>query len=97
MNFVTCVIMLNLFLLVTLQQYDDFYKKKENPIEKFNDILDAFKKSWNKYSTESDNGYRININQISNFLMELDSEIVTNLPKRIDHVKKYILDLRLLK
>ena len=39
-NFVNSVIMLNLFLMVTLQQYDEFTNKNYNPIEKFNIFLD---------------------------------------------------------
>lgn len=53
-NFVLCVIMLNLFILVTLQQYDEFVNKKENPIEKFSELLDNFKKAWNRFSSEND-------------------------------------------
>lgn len=98
MNFVTNVIMLNLFVLVVLQQYDDFKAKSENPVEKFNEILENFKKAWNHYSSERDKGYRINVDQLSNFLMELECELIPpKLEKKLDQVKKYILDLRLLK
>ena len=72
MNFILCVIMINLFVLVTLQQYDEFVSKKENPIEKFQELLDSFKKSWNKYSSEKDKGYKIKHNQVSDFLMDFE-------------------------
>ncbi len=96
MNFVTCVIMLNLFILVTLQQYDEFVNKKENPIEKFNELLDSFKKSWNKFSTDKDLGFKIKHNQVSDFLMEFDWQEMT-LKKKVDEVKIYIMDMELLK
>jgi len=97
MNFITYVIMLNLFLLVTLQQYEDFAGKQNNPIEKFSELLNNFKHAWNKYSTESDNGYRIKNENMTNFLMDLEGQIMRNKKKRIDLLKKYIMDLGLLK
>lgn len=96
MNFITNVIMLNLFVLVTLQQYDEFVNKKENPIEKFNELLDNFKKSWNKYSTEKDNGYKIKMNQVHDFLMELEWADLS-VKKKVEEIKIYIMDLKLLK
>jgi len=89
--------MLNLFLLVTLQQYDDFHRKKTNPIEKFNEILDNFKKAWNKFSTEIDEGYRIKNDCMSNFILLLEGDFNRNRNKRVDIIKKYIMDLTLLK
>jgi hypothetical protein len=89
--------MLNLFLLVTLQQYDDFHRKKTNPIEKFNEILDNFKKAWNKFSTESDEGYRIKNDSMTNFILLLEGDFNRNRNKRVDIIKKFIMDLTLLK
>ena len=95
MNFFTYVIMLNLFLLVTLKEYDDFYTKTENPIEKFNEILDNFKHTWNKYSNEADSGYRMNSNQLTSFLIELEGDIVKTMRKdSIESIKKYISELK---
>jgi len=89
--------MLNLFLLVTLQQYEDFSRKENNPIEKFSELLDNFKLAWNKYSTESDNGYRIKNDNMRNFLMDFEGDIMKEKKKRIDLLNKYIMDLGLLK
>jgi len=89
--------MLNLFLLVTLQQYDDFHRKKTNPIEKFNEILDGFKIAWNKFSTEADEGYRIKNDNMTNFIIHLECDLNKKKAKRIDFIKKYIMDLTLLK
>ena len=50
-NFINSIIMLNLFLMVTLQQYDEFTGKTYNPIEKFEGFLTEFNNSWNKFST----------------------------------------------
>lgn len=89
--------MLNLFLLVTLQQYDDFHRKKTNPIEKFNELLGYFKKAWNKFSTESDEGYRIKNDNMTNFILLLEGDLNKHRHKRVDIIKKYIMDLMLLK
>ncbi len=96
MNFILCVIMINLFVLVTLQQYDEFVSKKENPIEKFQELLDSFKKSWNKYSSEKDKGYKIKHNQVSDFLMDFEWNEMS-LKKKLEEIKIYIMDMELLK
>ena len=96
MNFITNVIMLNLFVLVTLQQFDEFVNKKENPIEKFNELVESFKKSWNKYSTDKDKGYKIKNNQVSDFMMEFDWPELS-CKKKLEEIKIYIMDLELLK
>lgn len=103
MNFVTYVIMLNLFLLVTLEQYDEFVKKDENPIETFNDMLVSFKKAWNKYSTDKDKGFRIKSTNISNLFLDLvESDVIhpsydEKNKNSLDKIKKYEIDLKLLK
>lgn len=88
--------MMNLFLLVTLQQYDEFQGKDGNPIEKFNNIVNAFKNSWNMFSNESDEGYRIKNNQLPRFLEKMNTDF-TNKLTELDLRKKYIMDLNLLK
>ncbi len=95
--------MLNLFLLVTLEQYDQFVKKDENPIETYNDMLVSFKKAWNKYSIDKDKGIRIKATNISNFLADLlESDVIhfssdAKNKSTLDKIKKYEIDLKLLK
>jgi hypothetical protein len=89
--------MMNLFLLVTLQQYDEFYKKTENPIEVFNRIVDSFKNSWNYYCIDDDEGYRIKHNQLTNFLISFNVDFLEDIKNSLDKRKKYIMDLNLLK
>lgn len=77
MIFMCAVIMLNLFILVVLQQYDEFHQKEENPLERFGEMLDLFKKSWNNkdFSTEDDKGERMPMIKISEFLMKLEGDL----------------------
>lgn len=97
MIFFMYVIMLNLFLLVTLQQFEDFSRKETNPIEKFGELLKNFKKAWNRHSTLQDKGFRIKCSKLTQFFKEFDSDILRVKVNDIDFLKKYILDLGLLK
>ena len=83
--------------MVSLQQFTDFRDKNENPIEKFTEILDFFRKAWNKHASERDDGMRIKINLITNVLLDLEGELSTSYKKQIESIKKYVLELRLLK
>ena len=96
MNFLSAVIMLNLFLMVILQQYDEFTQKSYNPIEKFEIFSEEFKEVWNKYSEPKDKGYRIKITLIQNFFMDFNWKKL-NFPEvnRLEYIKKYVLDLKL--
>ena len=95
-NFVNSVIMLNLFLMVTLQQYDEFTNKNYNPIEKFEIFLNEFNNSWNKFSTYEDKGFRIRKGLIINFFMDYNWKKL-NFPEegKLDYIKKYVTDLKL--
>ena len=73
--FFCAVIMLNLFILVVLQQYDEFYQKDDNPIESFSELLECFRKTWNKFSSEDDKGERINMLKVTEFLNELEGNL----------------------
>ena len=95
-NFFTGIIMLNLFLMVTLQQYDEFTGKKYNPIEKFESFLVEFNNAWNKYSTKEDSGFRIKKGLVTNFFMDFNWKKL-NFPdyRKLEHIKKYVSELKL--
>ena len=95
-NFVSKIIMLNLFLMVTLQQYDEFTNKSFNPVEMFESFITEFKGAWNKYSDSKDKGYRIRKMLITNFFMDFNWKKL-NFPEenKMEHIKKYVLDLKL--
>lgn len=96
MNFISSVIMLNLFLMVTLQQYDEFTNKTYNPVEKFEDFSNNFRRVWNKYSSTKDKGYRIKKILIPSFFLEFTwKKLQFPEMNKIEHIKKYITDLRL--
>ena len=95
-NFVSKIIMLNLFLMVTLQQYDEFTNKSFNPVEMFESFITEFKEAWNKYSDRKDKGYRIRKMLITNFFMDFNWKKL-NFPEenKLEHIKKYVLELKL--
>ena len=95
-NFINSIIMLNLFLMVTLQQYDEFTGKNYNPIEKFEGFLTEFNNSWNKFSTPEDNGIRIKQKSVIHFFMDFNWKKL-NFPEKgkLEHVKKFVSDLKL--
>jgi hypothetical protein len=95
-NFVNSIIMLNLFLMVTLQQYDEFTNKSYNPIEKFESFLIDFNNAWNKYSNPEDKGFRIKKGLVINFFMDYNWKKL-NFPEKgkLEYVKKFVSDLKL--
>ena len=86
---------MNLFLLVTLTQYEEFHKKPENPIEKFEKIVYCFKVSWNMFSTEEDKGFKIKQFKLTNFLLSFNIDFMDEYRENLDSVNKYIFDLSL--
>ena len=95
-NFANSIIMLNLFLMVTLQQYDEFTNKNYNPIEKFESFLIDFNNAWNKFSDDEDEGFRIKKLYIIQFFMEFNWKKL-NFPEqgKMEHIKKYVAELKL--
>jgi len=83
--FFCAVIMLNLFILVVLQQYDEFHQKEDNPIERFSELLEHMNRVWNKMSAEDDKGERINMINVTQFLFELEGDLALDLG---DDIKK---------
>ena len=95
-NFANSIIMLNLFLMVTLQQYDEFTNKNYNPIEKFESFLIDFNNAWNKFSDDEDQGFRIKKVYIIQFFLEFNWKKL-NFPEqgKMEHIKKYVSELKL--
>ena len=95
-NFANSIIMLNLFLMVTLQQYDEFTNKNYNPIEKFESFLIDFNNAWNKFADDEDKGFRIKKVYVTQFFMDFNWKKL-NFPEqgKLETVKKYVTELKL--
>lgn len=75
LNFFTQVIVLNLFLLNTLQIYDEFHLKEENPIEKFNECFQNYRLVWNSFSSVDNKGAKIKFIYLPSILRGLNPEL----------------------
>ena len=95
-NFINSIFMLNLFLMVTLQQYDEFTNKNYNPIEKFESFLIDFNNAWNKFSDDENEGFRIKKIYLTHFFSEFNWKKL-NFPEqgKNEAIKKYVSELRL--
>ncbi len=80
--FFCTVIMLNLFVLVVLQQYDNFHNKGDNPLERFRELTDNIRKTWNKLSLDKDRGVRINMLDVSDFILNLEGDLICDLEEK---------------
>lgn len=62
--------MLNLFILIIIQQFEDFHLKEDNPITNFKRNLDSFSKIWAEF-TEASFGITLNSKKLIDFYMKL--------------------------
>ena len=84
--------------MIAIQKYSDFHEKTENPVEKFNENVECFKKAWNKYASDRHNGWKMKMNNIVKFFFELkDCDICKAYDKKENMINRYILELKLLK
>ncbi len=83
-------------------QYDEFYEKKVNPIEKFENISNIFKKFWSEHIEEDGTLMRLTSLKLRNFLecfehQQGSSEEILPLDElKVKSNKIFILNLRLL-
>jgi len=63
-------IMLNLFILVIIQQFEKFYLEEDNPLTRFKDDLENFMKVWIRF-TERYQCIKIKENQLLAFFKKL--------------------------
>jgi len=47
---ISTYIMLNLFVLVILQQFDKYYLPKDNVLERFKNDFENFKETWKEFT-----------------------------------------------
>ncbi|CAG9334678.1 unnamed protein product [Blepharisma stoltei] len=66
----TTFVMLNLFVMVILQNYEDYENNPESVINIFNGDVKKFKKCWANYTKES-RGKRIHYKNLTNFMYDL--------------------------
>ena len=83
--------------MIAIQKYSDFHEKTENPVEKYNENVGYFKKAWNRYASDKYNGYKMKMNYLVNFFMDLEGEISKAYERKENIINRYIVELKLLK
>lgn len=69
--FLICTyIMLNLFILIIIQQFEEYHLRVNNPIQTFRENLETFKKIWSEFSLASE-GLNISHRNLIEFYMKL--------------------------
>lgn len=56
--FFSSFVMINMFVLIIIQQFENFYFNPENPLNRFEDIANEFRTTWVSF-TDSESGKRI--------------------------------------
>jgi hypothetical protein len=69
--------MLNLFILVILQQFDEYYLPQDNILERFRDDLEKFKKTWTDF-TRDYKCLKIKDNMLVKFFDSMEPELGMN-------------------
>lgn len=67
-------IMVNLFILIILQQFDLYYLPDDNVLDRFKRDVTSFKIVWKEYSKDFE-GFKIRGNAVSNFFKDLKGDL----------------------
>ncbi len=67
-------IMVDLFVLIILQQFDLYYLPDDNVLDRFKSDLMTFKYTWRKYSADFD-GFKIRGLDIDKFMKDLKGDL----------------------
>lgn len=91
---ITSFVMLNMFIMVILQQYDDHHNNPRSPLEIFKTHVKHFKKTWSIYSYNY-GGFRIKNGNFIDFMRDLPEPlgIAYDTPKIETERIKAVLDL----
>ena len=87
-------IMLNLFILIIIQQFEEYHLRDNNPIQTFRENLETFKKIWSEFSLASE-GLNIFHRNLIEFYMKLPEPLGfgPSVPKTV--IAKEIMNMNL--
>ncbi|CAI2364628.1 unnamed protein product [Moneuplotes crassus] len=88
------LVLLNLFILVILQQFDEYYLPKDNVIEKFKKDLHTFKLNWTKFSKEA-SGVKIKEYYLVEFFYSMPSPLGFKGMRNMDRRKAVVEILKM--
>mmetsp|Transcript_45960 Transcript_45960/g.53019 ORF Transcript_45960/g.53019 Transcript_45960/m.53019 type:complete len:566 (+) Transcript_45960:1-1698(+) len=67
-------VMLNLFILVILQEYDNNHRDLDNPVQNFKEYLESFQKTWSQY-TQEHSGIKMKERHLVEFFHDVDEPL----------------------
>ncbi len=69
--FLSSIVMLKVFQLVVMQQFDEYYFNLDNPINSFDEISEKFRETWNLFTIKT-RGSKIKASRITEFFYYLE-------------------------
>lgn len=91
---ITSFLLMNLFIMVILQNYEDYEDKPESALMLFNKHVKWFRKVWDGFAMHN-HGIRIHYRDLPDFLYELGNELGYDRKISQDMVLKYMVALQL--
>ena len=76
---ITPFVMLNLFILVLVEQFEDNFSNPDNPLENFNSHLEIFRHSWAEFTLRHQ-GKKIDKTDLTPFFSKLESPLGKLIP-----------------
>ena len=86
-------VMLNLFILVILDQFDRYYMSDDNPIFKFKDSLKVFMKTWIYFTQQKYRCLKLREKRLNDFFKELPMPLGLPQDTTEDQLKKIMLKM----
>lgn len=87
-------IMVDLFVLIILQQFDLYYLPTDNVLDRFKTDVNSFKVTWKKFSADFD-GFKIRGNDVQKFMKELKGDLGMSMIKDKKTVERELVIMNL--
>jgi hypothetical protein len=68
--FITTILLINLFILILINQYEEYHLNPDNPLHSFEENLERFRKAWSKFTSEH-KGTKLEKAKLIKFLISL--------------------------
>lgn len=91
----TTYMLINLFILVLLQQYETYHNDPDNPLNTFKDYLLKFRNIWALFSAKYE-GKRIHVRSLTKFFKKLSPPLGFEDFEDIDIILKEIMEMKLI-
>ena len=83
-------IMVDLFVLIILQQFDLYYLPTDNVLDRFKTDVTSFKITWKKFSAEFE-GFKIRGNDVQKFFKELKGDLGMSMIKDKKQIERELV------